>query len=173
MKSYLKALINPELPEDIGNVHAEWSFPEFIQHRPSKWWYLGTGAVLVAMLIYAVVTANFLFAIILVLAAFVTVYQFFQTPRGLQVKIGQDGVIVDRRFYPYRDLQSFWIIYEPPVAKLLYLDFKNKFRKSLPVPLEESNPLQVREALLNYLEENFEEEDERLDETIGRMLKMR
>lgn len=173
MNAYLKSLLRPDLPEDIGDLHVEWNFPEFTAHKPSRWWFIITGAILAGLLLYAILSANFLFAIILVLAAFVTVFQFFQTPRPVQAKIGQDGVIIDDKFYPYKELQSFWIIYEPPMAKFLYLDFKNRFRRSLPVPLEDANPLDVRNALLNYIGENFEEEDERFDETVGRILKMK
>ena len=87
--------------------------------------------------------------------------------------IGQDGIIIDTQFIPYKALKSFSIVYEPPVIKLLYLDFNSSVRKSLPVPLEDVNPIKVREILLNYIEENFERKEESFDETFERVLRLR
>lgn len=173
MNQFLKNLFAPDMPDDIGNSHVEWQFPEFAKEERSRAWYIAAAVILGLLLLFAVYTANFLFAIILLLSVFVIVYQFFQAPRNVPVVIGEDGIIVDKRFYPYKELKSFWIIYEPPHSKYLYLDFKSQIKKSLPVPLEDANPLAVREALLNYLIENLEEEDEHLGETLSRVLKIR
>lgn len=173
MKSYLKTLAAPQLPEDIGEVFIEWSFPEFVKQNKGKWWYIVVSAIIGLFLLYAVLTANMLFAVILVLGVFVIVFQYFQAPRPVPVIIGEDGIIVDSKFYPYKILKSFWIIYEPPQVKYLYLDFKNSVKKSLPIPLEDINPLVVREALLNFIDEDIEKEDEDFDETFARIFNIR
>ena len=139
----------------------------------TRLWYIIVSIVLALLVLYAVLTANFLFAIILLLGAFILIFQYFQQARTIPVVIAEDGVIVDSQFFPYRILTSFSIIYEPPEIKMLYLDFRSDMRQSLPIPLEDINPLKVRDALLNYLDENVEREEEELGETFERVFRLR
>ena len=173
MSKFLKQLFSPQLPEDIGSVHISWSFPEYIREQKSKLWYVLVFVSLTAMIVYAIVTVNYLFAVILLLSAFTIVFQYFQATREIPVTIGEDGIIVDKSFYPYKVFAGFWLAYNPPEVKFLYLEFKNSIRKALPVPLEQMNPLEVREALLNYIQEDLEKDEEDFDETFSRMIKIR
>ncbi|MBU1131887.1 hypothetical protein KKC32_01360 [Patescibacteria group bacterium] len=171
MKNYLSQLLTPQIPEDIGSIYEEWTFFENVREKRSRVWYFIVSLVLGLLILYAVLTMNFLFAIILVLAALIFIVQFFEHPKSLQVRIGEDGIILDNRFYSYRDLKSFWIIYEPPMSKYLYIDFKNQMKKSLSIPLESANPLKVREALLNYLGEDLTRDDEESEEILSAMFR--
>jgi len=173
MKKFLMRLVAPYLPDDIGSVHIQWEFPEFVIMPRSRAWNIVAFIILALLVVYAVYTANFLFAMILALCTFILVYQFFQKPRPIPVVIAEDGVIIDKKFYPYKILKDFYIIYEPPFSKYLYLEFKNQLRNKLPVPLEDINPLQVREALLNYLDENIEMNEEGGGEAFSRILRIR
>lgn len=173
MKKFLLRLVAPFLPDDIGSVHVQWEFPEFTTVKRSRAWNAVAFVILALLVIYAVYTANFLFAMILALCTFILVYQYFQKPRPIPVVIAEDGIIVDKQFYLYKDLKGFYLIYEPPYSKYLYLEFKNKLRNDLPVPLEDVNPISVREALLNYLDENIERNEERGGETVSRLLNIR
>lgn len=173
MKTYLKVLFSPQMPEDIGNIAIQWKFREYIEREKGKAWYFVVVGLLVALIAYAVLTTNVLFAVILVLAVFTIVFQNLQPAREIPVVIGEDGIIVDKSFYPYKMLKSFWLIYDPPEIKYLYLDFKSSVRKSLAIPLEDANPLELREALLNFIEEDLQHEEEELDEILARMFHVR
>jgi len=173
MKEYLKAVVSPQVPENVGEVHVSWTFPEFVREKRSKVWYVIVSVILGLMLTYAVLTGNYLFAVILFLAVFTVVFQYFQEARDIPVVIAEDGIIVDKQFYPYRDLKNFWLAYEPPEVKLLYLEFKSSIKGGLPIPLEDINPLEVRNALLDYLDEDLEKDEEELNETLARVFKVR
>lgn len=173
MKDAILQFFSPRVPSDIGQVHASWDFPEFIQVKRSQTWYLVVSVIMVLLVVYAVYSANFLFAVILVLSAFILIYQHFQAPRKVPAIIGEDGIIIDRAFYPYKELKGFYIIYEPPQIKFLYLEFRNKLQKNLAIPLEEQNPLEIRKALLKYLKENLTIDEEDFNETFSRLLKIR
>lgn len=173
MKSYLKALVTPQIPEDIGEVLVDWEFPEYIKRTRSKTWYVVVGGLVVLALIYAIWTMNILFAVILVLGVFIIAIQHLQPARNVAVSIGEDGIILDESFYPYKVLKNFWIIYEPPEIKYLYLGFKASVRGHLSIPLHDVNPIKVREILLNYIDEDFEKEDEDINETFSRMMNIR
>ncbi len=173
MKSYLKALVTPQIPEDIGSVLVEWKFPEYTKRTRSKTWYVVVGLLVALALIYAIWTMNILFAVILVLGVFIIAIQNFQPARNVSVLIGEDGVVIDESFYPYKILKSFWIIYEPPEVKYLYLGFKTSVRGQLSIQLNDVNPITVREMLLNYIDEDIEKEDEDINETFSRMMSIR
>jgi hypothetical protein len=169
----LKLLLTPQLPEDIGEVFLEWTFPEYAKSIRSRLWYLVGAAILGLLVLYAVLTVNYLFAVILVLAVLIILYQYFQEARRILVKIGEDGIILDNKFYPWKILKSFWFAYEPPTIKYLYIETNRQVQRYLPVPLEDINPLTIREILLNYLDEDLEKDDEELDDTLARILKIR
>ncbi|MBT5338244.1 hypothetical protein HN858_04115 [Candidatus Falkowbacteria bacterium] len=173
MKKFLIDLTTPKMPADIGDIHISWDFPEFVQQKRSRIWYIVFSVILALLLFYAVWTSNFLFALILLLGGFIVIFQYFQTARKIPVVVGEDGLIVDTQFFSYKVLKSFSIVYEPPTIKYLYLDFRKAVRKSLPIPLEDVNPLKVREALLNYIDEDLEREEEDFDETFERILRLR
>jgi len=170
MKTFLKALVSPQIPEDIGSVLIEWTFPEYIQRKRGKTWYIVVGVLVGLALVYAIWTMNILFAVILVLGVFIIVFQTYQPARQVPVIIGEDGVILDKTYYPYKVLKSFWIIYEPPEVKYLYLNFKTSVRNNMPIPLSDVNPIKVREMLLNYISENYEKDVEDFNETFSRMI---
>jgi hypothetical protein len=161
-------LLKPSLPDDIGKVYMEWAFPEYVIEPRSRHWQLIIVTLLGACLIYAIVTGNFLFGMILVLAVLIVVYQYFQSPREISVKIGEDGIIIDEKFYPYKDIRKFWIVYNPPI-KYLYLELKSGMR-NLPVPLQNINPLVLRENLLKYVSEDLQKEEEEMEEIVAKLL---
>ena len=173
MKDFLTKLVTPHVPEDIGTIHVNWQFPEYVNRQKSVLWYVVIVGVLALCLTYAITTANYLFAAIMGLSAFILVFQHFQAPRSIPVVLGEDGVIVDRRFYPYKALKSFSIIYEPPHSKYLFLDFQSAVKGSLSVPIENANPLQIREVLLQYVAEDLERDGEAFHNTLEKMMRMR
>ena len=87
--------------------------------------------------------------------------------------MGEDGVIVDNAFYPYRKFKSFSLVYDPPHSKYLYLNWRREGDHSLPIPLEDVNPLKVRESLLAYMDEDFGRESEDLSEVLAGLLRLR
>ena len=172
IKDYFIAIFLHEPPEDVGEVHVAWKYPEFIKHERGKWWYVIIFIIIAALLIFSVVTMNFLFAVIVLLLTFIGIFQHFQIPQNIHVKIAEDGIIVRGRLLPFKDLQAFWFVYDPPMAKDLYIQFKSQTKRNLVIPLEDTNPLKVREILENYLVEDLEKEEESFTEVFSRVTKI-
>ena len=160
-----------EKGEDYGKILFSWKIPEYPSYKRGAGWYIGFILIFGGLIFYAIWTANFLFAIILALAGFIVLYSVFHSPQELRFEIREDGIILGDHFYPYKGFKSFWIIYEPPEIKNLYLDFKG-WRPKLSVPLMNQNPLKVRETLLKYLEEDLEKEEESTTDYLSRRLKI-
>lgn len=169
----LKAMFTQETPSDIGEIHLSWQFSQFAKEKKTIWWYVGFSFVFALLILYAFLSENYLFAVILVIGGIIVVSQYFRQSSMIDVVIAEDGVIVAEVFYPYKIVDSFYFIYDPPVLKYLYLDLKNGFRKKLPIPLEDVNPLVVRDILLQYVKEDLEKENPEVEELIARFLGMR
>ena len=171
VKDFIKTMLFHEPEYNIGEVHIEWHFPEFVKYNRGKWWYIIVAVVIIVLLVYSIVTINFLFAIIILMFTFIGIFQYYQQPHKIPVKITDAGVLIGRRFYTFKELASFWFVYEPPMVKNLYLDFQSG-KRSLMIPLGDINPLKVRELLEQTLQENLDKETEHFDEAVARLLKL-
>ncbi len=156
-----------------GNTLLEWSIAEYDEHvRPTAWYVIMTavGSVLVG---YAILTDNFMFAIIIVLFAIIVFLQSHQKPIVIPFRITELGVIINNRLYQYSELKDFYIIYQPPEVKMLFIETIATMRPRLRIPLMDMNPNEVRELLLEFLEENVQKEEEPLSDKIAREWRIR
>ncbi len=152
----------------VGNPLMEWSVAEYDQHeRPTAWYVLMTiiGVTLVG---YGIFTNNFMFALIIILFAIVIFLQSHQDPIVIPFSITELGVVINNRLYTYSELTDFYIIYNPPEVKMLFLETKSSLRPRLRIPLMDENPNEVRELLLEFLEENLAKEEEPLSDMVAR-----
>ena len=168
---------------DYSEIHFEWNFPEFEQHERGKWWYICSTIVVATLVFYCIATFNFLFLVIVLLTSFIIYIYHEKEVEIIHCKITDSGIHVDRTFYMWKDISSFYIIYEPPRVKNLYLHIKMTSQphwkwklpivnSSLVVPLEDQDPLSIRQHLLLFAEEDLDKETEPLSHTIGRDLKL-
>jgi len=157
---------------DHGKLLLEWTFPEYIPHKRGKAWYFWTLAISLALFIWSIVVADYLYTLIIVAIGLIFLLQNKRAPGLLDCRIKEDGLEIGRNFYAFRDIKKFYLIYRPPEVKTIYLDFKTGLRPTLPIPLESQNPIKVREILKKYLDEDLEKEEEPAADAISRSLKI-
>ena len=155
-----------------GRELLSWVVDEFERYERGPIWYAAMILLGMGLLLYAVVTQNFLFAVIILMFAVIIGLSSLREPQKLLFAVTSHGIGIGTRFFHFKEFGSFWILYEPPHVKNIYLEFKQSIRPHLVIPLYEENPLTVREALLQYLREDAEQEDEPLSDTLGRVLKL-
>lgn len=156
-----------------GNGLVSWEIPEYDRHDREKSWYIKASLIALVLVIYSFLTANFLFAIIIIVAALVVIMNDSRESEKIVFSITDDGVVVGSRFYDYDDINNFSVIYKPKLGvKNLYFEFKSLFRHRLSIPLEDMNPLPIRENLLKYLPEDLERTDQPLSEGLARWFKL-
>ena len=147
--------------------------PEYEKHERSKTWYIIAAIVTVIVLLYALWSANFLFVVIIVLAAMVTMLHDGSEPDAVGFAIADEGLIIGKKFIDYDELKNFSIIYKPRQGvRKLYFEFHNVLRPRLSIGLDNMNPLKIRDILLNYLQEDLERENEPLSEQLGKLFKI-
>lgn len=155
-----------------GRAVLSWDTPEYEEHERGRLWYVVAGIIIALLLIFCVYTANLLFALIIVITSFVIILQHTRRPERYKFAITGSGIVIGDNFYPYEDLDSFWIAYSPPEVKKVYFTFKSSFKPEIYVHLEDQNPLLVRDTLLDYLDEDLEREDETTSDQLRRFLRL-
>ncbi|MEK7620307.1 MAG: hypothetical protein AAB413_03670 [Patescibacteria group bacterium] len=161
-----------QLEINIGTPQLEWEVDEYPAHQRSKVWYILAAVVGVALIIYAVATANFLFAVIILMVGVITLLSTFVPPDRVPVVITNTGVVVSDLYYDFQSIRDFSIAYDPPDVKNLYFEFHSPWQPLLTVPLEEIDPNQVRELLLPYCLENLQRIEENLTDVLRRLYKL-
>ncbi len=156
-----------------GRKLAEWVFPEFEKPDRGIIWYLVAAFGGGGLLIYAIQDQNFLFALIILLFAIILFTHHRQDPMDIPFEIYETGVQIGDRYYLYRELESFAIIYEPPIVERLYLMPRGTvIRKEVSIALKGNDPVGIRSILLDYLREDLEREEESGNDIATRVLKL-
>jgi hypothetical protein len=154
-----------------GKSFLNWEFPDRVYYERGWKWHLFLVIITGAMLFYSILTANFMFVLVIVLFIVIIVFINRRPEMKVAVSITERGIVVGSKFYPFGDIKKFYIIYEPPAVKKLYLEFKS-FRPYLAISIEDTSPIILRELLLEYLPEDKTKDSEPPSETIERLLKI-
>lgn len=170
----LKLLIMPqENPKEksYGKEFISWNVLEHPNYQRGFAWYFCFIAIAVGFLIYAVLTHNFLFAFIVIMFGIIFLIHAGREPIVLNFALTEKGVVLGEKVYLWRELKKFYIIYEPPEVKTLYFEFAG-MRPRLSIPLDDQEPVKVREILLKFLREDLGKIEEPISEWLGRVLKI-
>jgi hypothetical protein len=131
-----------------------WQAPEYEYIEKHPKWYWVMGVVLLAIIIYAIVTNSILMAITFILIGMLGYFFAEREPIVIRMEINPEGVIADRIMYEYSDLKSFWIFYEVDAGfKVLSLHSQKTFLPHIHIPIGDANPILIREMMIHYLPE--------------------
>ncbi|RJR30725.1 hypothetical protein C4569_04090 [Candidatus Parcubacteria bacterium] len=161
------------MPEEKnhGKKLISWKFPELNQYEKNRGWYFTAFAVVIFFLIYSVFTKNILFPIVIIMIILV-ILMMQKESRMVEFSIFETGIVIGMQFFDFKDIEKFYIIYDPPEIKTLYFEFKSIFHPRIPIKLTDQNPVKVREILLNFLIEDTDKDNEPLSDQIARFFKL-
>jgi hypothetical protein len=155
-----------------GDVLLRWEADEYPRHTRSRTWFIITILVGAALLLYALLTANLTFAVVLLMIGIITLISIVKAPARVEVIITNTGLIVGDTYYEYPAIKNFSVVYDPPEVKYLYVDFRSSWQPLVSIPLEDTDPNEVRKHLLPYCAENLERMEEELTDVLRRMYKI-
>ena len=158
--------------EGDDDVLARWEFDEYPRHERSKKWYVIAALIGAALVIYSLYTNNFIFGVIIILIALIYFLYDLHEPPTVECSITSSGIQVGNKMFKHRDLHHFWIVYKPGEVQSLYLRPRLWSVPRLAIPLEDQDPLQIREILLPYVRENLKEDDEPVTDFMARVFKL-
>lgn len=157
---------------DYREIFFSWYFPEFEKYERGRTWYIIIGVVTSALVLYNIFTYNFLFIVIIILVAFILILYHLKDVENIQFKIVDTGIVVHETFTPWKEIETFYIIYNPPEVKNLYFTFRKFSRPMLIVPIQKENPVKIRHFIRKFVPEDIEKEEEPLSHTLGREMKL-
>ncbi len=149
-----------------------WETPAFEKHVRGKAWYFGLAVLAVLLIAYSVWTANFLFAFIIFLSAIILLLVGGQEPKTLLVQVGDNGIVVDGKLRLFQDIGNFGIVYQPPISKVLYMEPRGTLSQRMRIQLEDTDPVELRNHLRQYLQEDLDLQGEHLSDILGRLLRI-
>lgn len=149
-----------------------WEAPAHEPRERGTRWYLIMAVVALAFTAYAVITGNFLFAFLILLAAIVLILAGNEHPKTVLVQIGHNGVVWHGDFLPFDDIRDFAIVYQPPEVKVLYLHPRSFLQPRLRIPLGDQDPLELREHMRQYAHEDLTLKDEHATDILARLFKL-
>ena len=149
-----------------------WEAPSWERYERGPRWNLLMALVALALIVYAVVTVNYPFAFIILLAAIILILAGNEHPKPALGQIGHNGIVFDGRLYQYDQLSDFAIVYHPPQTKILYIQPKNIAKGRLRISLEDEDPIAIRPHLKKYLDEDLDVREEHLSDIFARLLRI-
>ncbi len=157
---------------NVGNLVYEWAVKEYEKYERSRRWYIAMGVAGIASLAYAIMSGNYLFALVIILFGTVLYLHDMQEPMEVYFAITETGIILGKKYYRYSELSNFWLIYNPPEVKNLYFGLNSVVKHRLQVPLLDFDPRPIRDYLNQFLTEDLEQEEEPLSDRLARILKI-
>lgn len=151
-----------------GDILHQWMVKEYDRYERGRSWYIVVAVLAVLMVLYGMVSNNFIFSLIIILAIIILYLQSRREPIAVPFRIAELGVIVGDRLYSYGELASFYIIYQPPDVKTLFIVTKQFFRPNLRIPLGDTDPNDIRSTLRGYLPEDLDVEQEPASDMLAR-----
>jgi hypothetical protein len=144
-----------EHPEpDFDKAAFSWIAPEYLQHPKSTTWWLVAGIVWAVSIILEAFSGNWTMLAATVLFGLVYWYiHEHHPPKHTKINLSELGVKIGHTKIPYAEIESFWIIFDPPFSRRLFLRIKDSLLPDLVIELESQNHQQIRAFLEQYLSE--------------------
>ncbi len=135
-----------------------WEAPEYEHYEKSREWYWAVGIVTLAFFAVAIILQNFLFAILVLISGFSFALYGARQPRTISFAITSRGIKIDKSLYPFNTLDHFWVNYDPPLIREIYVISKKIFVPQISIPLGDAEPNNIRDYLIKFIEQNEIEE---------------
>ena len=168
------------MPKDLtkqeantGRIVFEWGVREYEQYERSRQWYLVAATLGIGLIVYGLFSANYLFALVIILFGIVLYLHEMQEPIEVYFAITETGIVLGKKYYKYGELEGFWMIYNPPEIKNLYFRLKNVVKFRVKIPLSDLyDPNDIKGYLRLFLAEETEHDEEPLSDRLARLLKI-
>lgn len=164
----------PEVEEAVitSQDRFVWEAPAYTKYNRGPKWYFVMALVAVALMSYAVWTANFLFAFIILLMGILLLLVGNKEPNRVLVQVGENGIVWNGRLMLFQDLDHFGLVYQPPYTKILYVESKSPVMPRLRIELEDQDPIELRTHLRRFMKEDAGLQNEYLSDIFARLLRI-
>lgn len=148
-----------------------WLAREYPHHEKSKLWFIVAAVILMALVIYGIFTDGWTFSMALIVAAGAYYVSHRSPPEIVTIAVTNKGIKVGRHMIEYPVIKNFWIAYEPPHVRKIYLHLKQKIATNITIDLETADVNEVKKALKKYITEH-ESNEEPFTDTLIRIFRL-
>jgi hypothetical protein len=137
----------------------EWEGQEYERDEKGADWYWAMGIVAAALAIAAILFANYLLALLIVVAAATVALHAAKHPPLHKFMLTDEGLVIDNDLHPYQIMQSFTVFeyIEGDRPPMLSIKMESWLSPHLVVPLEKVDVDAVYAHLLHHVDESAHE----------------
>lgn len=127
-----------------------WQAHEFEHRDKTPDWFWALGIIGVSVTVASVIKGNYVFALFVIIATAALGFYGAKRPDILDITLSQKGVTVKKFFHDYRAFDGFWVDGE---ERKIHLSTRSTVMPMMTIPLGDEDPDEVREFLMQHLEE--------------------
>jgi hypothetical protein len=137
------------------HVIAEWEGREYDHDPKSADWYWALGIIAVAATIASVLFGNFLFAVLIVIAAITLALHATKEPPIHTFRLVDTGLMIGEDLHPYERMNSFTVLedIEGELPPLLSIKNESWHSPHIVIPLQNVNPDMIYAHFLERVDE--------------------
>lgn len=129
-----------------------WSGYEHQHEERSSDWFWALGIIATSAAITSILFANFLFALLIIVAATTLGILATKEPEIVEFVLSDKGMTVGDTFYAYADIRAFWVEEDEEETTLL-VDTLKAMAPHLVIPINDVSADEVRDMLKEFVEE--------------------
>ncbi len=141
--------------EDVATL-LEWRALEHNHQPKSQRWFVVLAAALTTTVVGLVLLGNVIGAITIAFAGGFMYWLAQREPNVMRYRVLTEGIALNNTLYHYQDLEAFNIVYEPGFVKTVILRSKRTFSPLLHMEIGDTDPVVIRDLLLEFIEEDQE-----------------
>ncbi|KKQ34569.1 MAG: hypothetical protein US50_C0043G0001 [Candidatus Nomurabacteria bacterium GW2011_GWB1_37_5] len=130
----------------------KWQAPAYDFKEKTADWLWAIVIIAICGSIASIIFKNFLFAIFIIIGAFLLIIFNFRKPELVDYLIDEHGIKIKDTRYRYRDLTSFWVDAHKN-KKRVYVQCSNFLSPELILPIDDLDEDIVRNILNDHVEE--------------------
>lgn len=129
-----------------------WQAHERIFTEKTNDWYWIVTIITISIAIISIILNNIIFGILVIISSFTLSLVASKKPEYLETTIDSRGIRTGKIFYPYENLDSFWVETRDAHPRLI-IKSKKVLMTFITILLEDMNPDDVRDFLSQHLHE--------------------
>jgi hypothetical protein len=151
-----------------GATLMEWEADEYEQEQHDENWYLAGGIIAAILVAGSIVFRNYLSAVTFLLLAIVIYLYANRKPEKVAIQLKEFGVRVNDQFFPYQNMNRFWIIYKPGDVQALNFQTDSILNPVITLLIKNQDPNKLRELLQDKLPEDLKQEEGNIEQLARR-----
>ncbi len=139
----------------MEHYHAlRWHAQEYEHIERAPDWYWALGVVALCLALVSVLFSDYLFAIIIIIAAFTFALMSRTAPPVVEIILTERGIRIGHAMLKYEDIIAFWVEDHDITQPIILIDTIKLMSPNIIIPIKENiDPHQVRTFLAAHIEQ--------------------